>query len=303
MTIAATTKLRYATAALIALAAMTGELAAAPSCATQADMAAFRTAAVQQQLMVAALTCHDTDAYNRFVIAYRPELQKSDADLKAYFVRRGSEAAYDTFKTKLANLSSLSDIANGQAYCANASAAFDLALSTRQSLASFVADQRLMIALPKMASCEARPVEASAAPAVKLAALHPPALAARPQKTVRTSEPASVVGVPSHALPASPYGRPDDAQALPAGEDEASADYDQSRQNDRADGDYADADLPPPPPPRYERRGYDAPSRDAYREDYRGDYRDAYGPRYSSVPYWWPRQDDRSWYDAPDDER
>ena len=38
--------------------------------------------------MVAGLTCQASDAYNRFVIAYRPELQKSDADLKAYFVRR-----------------------------------------------------------------------------------------------------------------------------------------------------------------------------------------------------------------------
>lgn len=154
--------LKRAAAAMLALTAMTGQLAAAPRCATPLDVAAFRSAAVQQQLMVAALTCHDLEAYNRFVIAYRPELQKSDNDLKSYFIRQGSEAAYDTFKTKLANLSSLSDIANGPAYCDNAASAFDIALSSRQSLDSFVAGQQLMIALPQPDLCAARPVEANA---------------------------------------------------------------------------------------------------------------------------------------------
>jgi hypothetical protein len=90
------------------------------------------------------------------VTAYRPQLQKSDNDLKAYFRRQGSEAAYDTFKTKLANLSSLSDIANGPAYCANAAASFEAAFSGRQSLDDFVADQPLMIALPQPAMCEVK---------------------------------------------------------------------------------------------------------------------------------------------------
>src|SRR5262249_57347943 len=85
---------------------------AAALCTTPDEMAALRTAAVQQELMVAGLACKASDAYNRFVLAYRPELQKSDADLKTYFLRREGargEAAYDTFKTKLANLSSFSD--------------------------------------------------------------------------------------------------------------------------------------------------------------------------------------------------
>ena len=86
-----------------------------------------------------------TDQYNRFIIAYRPELQRSDAELKTYFIRQGSEAAYDTFKTKLANLSSLSTIANGPAYCDAAAASFEAALSSRQALDDFVASQQLMI--------------------------------------------------------------------------------------------------------------------------------------------------------------
>src|ERR1700749_4105549 len=126
-------------ASVLALITMTAPLAAAPRCATPVDVAAFRSAAIQQQLMVAALTCHQLDQYNRFLTAYRPELQRAGAELKTYFIRQGSEAAYDTFKTKLANLSSLSNIANGPAYCDNTAASFEAALNSRQALDDFVA--------------------------------------------------------------------------------------------------------------------------------------------------------------------
>jgi hypothetical protein len=283
-------------ATVLALAGMSGPVLAAPGaavCATDADMAAFRTAAVQQQLMVAALTCHDIDAYNRFVVMYRPELQKSDAELKAYFIKKGSEAEYDTFKTKLANLSSLSNIANGPAYCANAGAAFDIALRSRQPLASFVADQRLMIALPKQNMCTNRPLQALAAPPARLAApAKPPLRVAR----VQPPAPPVLAGVPSHDLPATPYGAVpeqsyrdyDEARPAPRASDERQAFNDTGRfgraddpfddevagdyraRNDydeQAGDDYDDADLPPPPQPR------------AYQR-YRG------APAY---PYWWPR--------------
>ena len=174
---------------------------AASFCTTPDEMAALRTAAVQQELMVAGLTCQASDAYNHFVLAYRPELQKSDADLKAYFLRREGargEAAYDTFKTKLANLSSFSDVTNSAAYCANTHAAFALAMTSHQSLASFVADQRLMIALPAQQLCTADP----AAPIMAAAAPAPVKLA--------TAAPVAVSGMPQHSLPAAPYG------ALPA---------------------------------------------------------------------------------------
>src|SRR5215475_12447457 len=155
-------------ASLLSVSLCSAGAQAASFCTTPGEMAALRTAAVQQELMVAGLTCQASDAYNRFVLAYRPELQKSDADLKAYFLRREGargEAAYDTFKTKLANLSSFSDVTNSTAYCANTRAAFALALASHQSLASFVADQRLMIALPAQQLCAAeRPIVAQAAP-------------------------------------------------------------------------------------------------------------------------------------------
>ncbi len=194
-------RIKVASAAVISLSLFGASAQAATSlCTTPEELAALRTAAVQQELMVAGLTCQATDAYNRFVLAYRPELQKSDADLKTYFVRRDGargEADYDTFKTKLANLSSLSDISNSSGYCANTRAAFATAMQDRQSLASFVADQRLMIALPPQQLCvadPARPITAKTEPAqaapLKLAALAP----------------VEVSGVPRHDLPASPYG-------------------------------------------------------------------------------------------------
>jgi hypothetical protein len=193
--------LNAGTIALISLSLFgAGAQAATSLCTTPEELAALRTAAVQQELMVAGLTCHAIDAYNGFVIAYRPELQKSDADLKAYFVRRDGprgEAEYDTFKTKLANLSSLSDIANSSGYCASTRAAFDLAMRDRQGLASFVADQRLMIALPEQKLCTAdpaRPLTARAEP-----------VPAAPLRFASVT-PVAVAGVPSHDLPASPYG-------------------------------------------------------------------------------------------------
>ena len=138
--------------------------------------------------------CKDMEAYNRFVIAYQPELQKSDSTLKKYFIRGGHEAGYDTFKTKLANLSSLSSITNIQAYCANAAAAFDMAVGRHPLLDSFVDAQPLMIAMPEQTVCPARSVEAAATPAtppVRLASDDP---AAEP----------TVAATPSRALPANP---------------------------------------------------------------------------------------------------
>ena len=81
---------KAATAALIRLGLFArAAQAAAPLCTTRMKWRRCAPPRVQQELMVAGLTCHASDAYNRFVLAYRPELQKSDADLKSYFMRRG----------------------------------------------------------------------------------------------------------------------------------------------------------------------------------------------------------------------
>ena len=243
--------LKAGTVALISLSLYgAGAQAATSLCTTPEEWSALRTAAVQQELMVAGLTCQATDAYNRFVLAYRPELQKSDADLKAYFVRRDGargEADYDTFKTKLANLSSLSDIANSSGYCANTRAAFAMAIQSRQSLASFVADQRLMIALPEQQLCladPARPLLARIEPATGKSQ------DAKAPVRIAVVAPIAVAGVPAHDLPASPYGAA--AGTAPPAFDPPPAVYPPAAYAPLPDSDdYDDAEATPiPPPPR-----------------------------------------------------
>ncbi len=99
--------------------------AAAGACHRSASTTAMQTAAVQQQLMVAALSCHQSRLYNEFVVSRRAELQRSDAALRRYFEdRRGGMSAYHAYKTKLANAASLDSIHDINGYCADARAVF-----------------------------------------------------------------------------------------------------------------------------------------------------------------------------------
>lgn len=132
--------LKYASAS-IALLALSNPALAASSCANPTEAAALKTAVLQQELMVAALQCREAGAYNRFVNTFRPELQSSDAALKAFFVRRGGEhgeAGYDAFKTKAANLSALENARDAGSFCADAHALFQAAMAHRGTLMSFV---------------------------------------------------------------------------------------------------------------------------------------------------------------------
>src|SRR6478736_10011268 len=132
--------LKYASAS-IALLALSNPALAASGCANPTEAAALKTAVLQQELMVAALQCREAGAYNRFVNTYQPELQSSDASLKAFFVRRGGEhgeAGYDAFKTKAANLSALEQARNAGGFCADAHALFAAAFAHQGSLMSFV---------------------------------------------------------------------------------------------------------------------------------------------------------------------
>lgn len=137
-------------AAGIAMLSMSESAFAGEACIRHEDMTALKAAAVQQQLMVAALSCRATSLYNRFVLSYRRELQASDDALKAYFVRStGSEDAYNAFKTRLANASSLSSIGDSRFYCEAAYRSFEDALVTdRRSLEDFVRRQPVSLDLP-----------------------------------------------------------------------------------------------------------------------------------------------------------
>jgi hypothetical protein len=166
---------------LLGLVAMTVEASAEAVC-DKGSSAALKTAAIQQELMVAGFACGASASYNRFVLAYQPELQKSDAQLMAYFRNRdGSEAGYDSYKTKVANLASSRSSADTPRYCAATARDFANAGLEGQTLKDFVAAEHLLIAAPE--SC-----------AVKYDILEE-----------------AVEGVPEFSLPATPYGAPQPA--------------------------------------------------------------------------------------------
>jgi hypothetical protein len=140
-------KILKSTATALMLTCMGGDVMAAAnsaSCANSEDMLAVRTAAVQQRLMVAALSCHAIERYNNFVITYQKDLQASDRALQNFFRRLNGQtgvADYHSFKTRLANTSSLQSIRD-TSYCADAQATFDAALTdTKRSLPVFLAGQ------------------------------------------------------------------------------------------------------------------------------------------------------------------
>lgn len=133
--------LRLCGAALAILVLTTGA-GAREFCARPDEVTALKTAVVQQELMVAALSCHQTGLYNRFVIFHRGELQHSDAVLRNYFAQRDGIEAYHAYKTRLANDASLDSLHDIEGYCSRARATFEDALEPRGvTLAVLVADR------------------------------------------------------------------------------------------------------------------------------------------------------------------
>ncbi|HTT99201.1 MAG TPA: hypothetical protein VMF58_14215 [Rhizomicrobium sp.] len=131
-------------ATVMALCGMMGQALASGACARSDEAMALKTAAMQQELMVAALYCNDVGLYNRFVVSYQRDLQDSDAALLSFFVHgHGGATAYHAYKTNLANDFSLSGLHGMQSYCSAANAAFGAALNPRgpATLASFIAAQ------------------------------------------------------------------------------------------------------------------------------------------------------------------
>ncbi len=117
---------------------------AVPSrCANPSEVSAIQTASVQQELMVAALTCNQIANFNAFQTNFGPELRSSDSTLMRMFVRLygGSkgQAEYHAFKTRLANNSEMRSIHGNQQYCAVTGQVFAAALAANKpSLTDFV---------------------------------------------------------------------------------------------------------------------------------------------------------------------
>lgn len=138
---------RAATAASLAVLLTAGNAWAGASCVPPQDFAALKTAALQQYLMVAALTCHAAPAYNGFVLSHQAELRNSDRLLLRFFMRRDArtgDADYNAYKTWLANTVSLKSLHDGQ-FCQGADTAFAATADRATPLGTLVADQPLPI--------------------------------------------------------------------------------------------------------------------------------------------------------------
>jgi len=96
-------------------------------CASPQEMKVLQSAALQQQLMVAALTCNKSADYNQFVTSFRGQLIKSDNELKAFFAGRPRGEDYNAYKTRVANAASLRSLRDTR-FCDSAQKVFDLAL-------------------------------------------------------------------------------------------------------------------------------------------------------------------------------
>lgn len=97
------------------------------SCMDTSEKNALKIETLQQELMVAGLTCNDATPYNAFVQADRPELIESDHDLQAFYTKlygTGGTAQFQAVKTRLANHFSLDSLHNQQGFCQNADMLF-----------------------------------------------------------------------------------------------------------------------------------------------------------------------------------
>lgn len=154
-------KIRAGAAMLTAgLLATTAIARPVPKCAQPVEVSAIQTAAIQQELMVAALTCNEIDHFNAFQTGFNKELRASDATLEHMFKRLfgggAGEAQYHAFKTRLANDSSMRSIHDNVDYCQQARQVFSTALvSEKPSLANFVATVPVTDESP-VNSCEIR---------------------------------------------------------------------------------------------------------------------------------------------------
>lgn len=165
---------------------------AVPGCGSTVDRAALKTAALQQELMVAALRCHDINEYNQFVLGHRSELISSDDALKAYFQNDDKQrgmATYNKYKTELANSASLESSRDLDAFCGAAADEFDIALRP-YSLAVILAHVDLITG-PSAANC---PVLAENGPLPTLAVAGPPRQRSESNQTADVARPESENG-------------------------------------------------------------------------------------------------------------
>jgi hypothetical protein len=135
--------------AILVFTCMAGNALAAASCARPEDMHALKSAAIQQRLMVAALSCNAAPSYNDYVKSYQKELQAADQALQNYFRRvSGAQGTtqYHAYKTHLANASSMQSIHNITEYCESTKAMFEASSANAgQGLKTFMDAQDVAV--------------------------------------------------------------------------------------------------------------------------------------------------------------
>jgi len=129
----------------------------ATRCAQPTEVTAIAATSIQQELMVAALTCNQVDKFNQFQTSFGPELRASDKALMNMFRRlyagRG-EAEYHAFKTRLANNSEMRSIHGNQDFCSAATVVFTAALAANKpTLNDFVSGVQVVDPSP-VNSCQ-----------------------------------------------------------------------------------------------------------------------------------------------------
>jgi hypothetical protein len=195
---------------VVAAVSVAGNTFAAPAkCAKANEVTAIQSAAIQQELMVAALTCNEIEHFNAFQTSFSQELRAEDATLEKMFKRlfgggRG-ESQYHAFKTRLANDSSIRSIHNNVDYCHEASLVFAAALTpAKPTLVNFVSGIQVTEDSP-VSSCEIRVANGLAG------AQAAPNVAPRPNP-VRMTE----VSAPGAAAAPAPVANAAPASSVPA---------------------------------------------------------------------------------------
>lgn len=152
-------KNRVARLVLVAAAAQfaLGSAAWAGPCATPNEKAAFDSRVLQNELMVAALTCGETGRYNVFVQKFKSELVTHGKTVKAYFARaygKRGEHELNKFMTRLANAATMrrSQMSMGE-YCTSAVNLFNSATTVNEEALVTFASQTSFAGRAGIESC------------------------------------------------------------------------------------------------------------------------------------------------------
>ena len=138
-------------------------------CMQPTEKPGFDIRALQSQLMVLALTCSQTDEYNRFVTQNRAVLTGAYNDVQRHFRRVAGNAwqrQIDAYITNTANGHSQTGISQGSLFCSNQAQLFPqaLAVTSREQLAQ-LSQQRQITQVYEPPACAAPPARNANRPA------------------------------------------------------------------------------------------------------------------------------------------